>query len=59
MANNNKSTDDIITETISEQNKYTDAKIREAVSNLSVAPTMVLGTADSGVVNAIWIENES
>lgn len=59
MANNNKSTDDIITETISEQNKYTDAKIREAVSNVAITPTMVLGTADSGVVNAIWIDNDS
>lgn len=59
MANNNKSTDDIIMETISEQNKYTDAKIREAVSNIEIAPTMTLGTQDSGVVNAIWIDNES
>ena len=52
-------TEDIITETISEQNKYIDKKIAEALSNVAVAPTMVLGTADSGVLNAIWIDNDS
>ena len=56
MMNN---TEDIITGAVSEQNKYIDKKIAEAVSNLAVAPTMVLGTQDSGVVGAIWIDTES
>ena len=59
MTANNNSTSDVITGAVSEQNKYIEVKIQEAIANLSVSPTMVLGTQDSGVLNAIWIDQSS
>ena len=60
MAN---STSEVIENTISEQKKYTekiiDEKIAAALNDVQFNGTLVLGTSDNGMTNAIWIDYES